>query len=405
MSCPICGELCRCAEPRTYVSRSLNLAEIDAYDPSEEQFASSLAGRDSVQDQELASGSLASARQRYAAQLPDVEAEVSQPDLHLTTPLIPDESWREEVASRIQNYKARRRHSLGDESLSFNFESTAGNHVFLRPEIEPQAEPVPYEQPDPLTAYYAHPYATAREMEPHYTPTDHSMDHNIPETPEVTSLPDPPPPPAPETAKLILFPKPPMMQAAPVDQLAEPVFDVPRIMEAPDATEAVTVPLADITLQPDPGEDTCVPYIEPLLELPVPVAPVPQRVFAEVADTLLVLLATGMFGTIVFHLGAASIFGDQRSLAGLVVLVPAIFWSLYKYLFLVHGGATLGMKVAHLRLVDFDGSAPPAAPRRYRALAMLISAFPLGLGLLWSFVDTETLCWHDRISKTYVTAR
>src|SRR4051812_39590172 len=111
MSCPICGELCRCAEPRTYVSRSLNLAEIDAYDPSEEQFASSLAGRDSVQDQELASGSLASARQRYAAQLPDVEAEVSQPDLHLTTPLMPDESWREEVASRIQNYKARRPHS------------------------------------------------------------------------------------------------------------------------------------------------------------------------------------------------------------------------------------------------------------------------------------------------------
>lgn len=404
MSCPICGDHCRCAEPRTYVSRALELAEIDAYDPSEEQFASSLAGRDAGDEQELSSGTLAAARERRAGQLPDIAADDLQSDLHLTTVNVPDESWREEVSSRIQSYKARRRRSMVDQSLSFNFESTAGNHVFLRPEVEPEPEPaVPYSEPDPLTAYYAHPYATAPNIQVEYSPTVESMDQSTP--PEVAPLPEPASPPIPETAKLILFPKPPMMQEAPVNQLADPVFEVPRIVEAPDATETVTVPLADITLQPDLDEDTCVPYIEPYLQLPVPVAPVPQRVFAELMDILMVLAATAIFAAIAYRLGAESILGDKRSLVGLMVSVPALFWSIYKYLFLVHGGATLGMRIAQLRLVDFDGIAPASAPRRYRALAMLVSAFPLGLGLFWSFVDTETLCWHDRISKTYVTAR
>ncbi|MGZ4814145.1 MAG: RDD family protein [Terriglobales bacterium] len=400
MSCPICGDHCRCAEPRTYSSRSVELAETDSYDPSEEQFASSLAGRESDCEQELASGSLASARLRFLHQVPEIASEPMESDLRLTNPPGPEESWRQEVSSRIQNYKARRRRSLGEQSLSFNFESTAGNHVFLKPEVEPEPEAAPYQEPDPLT-YYSHPYATAPGIQPQYFATA-SIQQSIPE--EITPLTEPlPPPPAPETAKLILFPKPPMMQHAPVDQLAEPVFDVPRILEAPDPGEAVMVPLADITLQPDPNEEPSAPYPEPFLELPVPVAPVAQRVFAEVFDVLVVLLATAGFAGITFRMGAAGVLTDKHSLLAVVLLAPAIFWSTYKYLFLVHGGATLGMRLAHLRLLEFDGTAPPSRPRRYRALAMLVSAFPLGLGLLWSFVDTETLCWHDRISRTYLT--
>jgi uncharacterized RDD family membrane protein YckC len=405
MSCPICGELCRCAEPRSYISRAIKLAELDEYDPSEEQFASSLAGRFADDDeQELASGSLASAQQRNARQLPDVAIEVAPPDLLLTSHLDPDESWRQEVSSRIQSYKAKRRRALGNESLSFNFESTAGNHVFLKSDREPELEPLAYEQPEPLATYYAHPYATARAIEDY--PEPETMDETMPEEYVDTAIeePAPPPPPAPETAKLILFPKPPMMQEAPVDQLAEPVFDTPRILEAPDASEAITVPLADITLQPE-NEDTCVPYIEPVLDLPVPVAPVSQRLFAEAIDILLVVLGTVTFATVAFRMGADSLSTDTRLLAGLLVLIPAAFWSIYKYMFLLHGGVTLGMQMARLRLVDFHGCAPSPVVRRYRALAMVVSAFPLGLGLLWSFVDTETLCWHDRISKTYVTGR
>jgi uncharacterized RDD family membrane protein YckC len=211
--------------------------------------------------------------------------------------------------------------------------------------------------------------------------------------------------PAPETAKLIFFPKPPMMQEAPANTLADPVFDVPRIVEAPEAVQPVMVPLADITLQPSADEEGFVPSIEPFHDLPLPVASVQQRVFAEVADAVLVMVATAAFLFVVSRLAGSDILGDKRTLAAVLVLIPAMLWSMFKYLFLVHGGTTPGMRLAQLRIIDFDGSVPAVAPRRYRALAMMLSAFPLGLGLLWSFVDTETLCWHDRISKTYVTGR
>jgi len=407
MSCPICGDQCRCAEPRAYASRAIELAEIDGYDDSEEQFASSLAGREQRNDprQEISSGSLSTARQRYERELPDVEIPVPMLVSQSAPPPPDDESWRNEVSSRIENYKARRRRSLGDESLSFNFESTAANHVFLRPEHEPEPETMVASRepdPDPIATYYAHPYATAPSIEPEYTSAPESMI----DEPPLTSVPEPPlPPPVPETAKLIFFPKPPMMQEAPPDQLAEPVFDKPRIVEAPEATETVMVPLADITLQPEHRDDACVPYIEPVVELPIPVATPAQRLFAEVADLLLVLVGTFLFGIVAAKLGATPVLQDMRMLIGVTAVVAAFFWSIYKYVFLVHNAITPGMQMAHVQLVDFDGHRPAASPRRQRALAMLLSTFPLGLGLLWSFVDPDRLCWHDRISKTYVTHR
>jgi len=380
----------------------MQLAELEEYDPSEEQFASSLAGRDhDDQVQELSSGTLLSARQRLPRELPDVEVSLPDPDLHLTSVAVAEESWRNEVSSRIQNYKARRRRSLGNESLSFNFESTAGNHVFLRPEREPEPEP-PAPEADAIAAYYAHPYATAPAIE-QYVPVEEEIqiEGSVPE-PQMFEPEPPPKPPVPETAKLIFFPKPPMMQEAPADQLAEPVFDVPRIMEATEAVETVAVPLADITLQPEAEEH--VPA-EPILDLPAPVAPVAQRIVAEAIDILFVLLATVVFAMIANRLGASSIAADKRALLELALTVPAAFWATYKYIFLVYSATTPGMSATRLRLADFDGGVPTARVRRYRALAMLVSAFPFGLGLMWSFVDPETLCWHDRISKTYVTAR
>jgi uncharacterized RDD family membrane protein YckC len=403
MSCPICGDRCRCAEPRTYSRQALTLDEIDEYDPSEEQFASSLAGRTQPEaEQELASGSLSAARAKQMRDLPDIAPDHREVGPPLTTATT-DEGWRTEVSTRIQNYKARRRHSLGDESLSFNFESTAGNHVFLRPEVEPEAETSVAVE---LAANFGvQAFATAAALEPQYAETFDSIeDCGDPEPAEVVLTSDPPLPPSPpETAKLIFFPKPPVTQQAQADQLADPVFEVPRILEAAEETETVTVPLADITLQPDHDEETCVPYIEPILDLPVPVAPSAQRMLAECVDTLLVLMGVALFGFTASKLGAASLFSDKRALLGAGVLVTGAFWIIYKYLFLVRSGVTPGMQAGRLKLVNFEGERPRRSSRRHRAMAMVISAFPLGLGLLWSFVDTETLCWHDRISKTYLT--
>ena len=38
---------------------------------------------------------------------------------------------------------------------------------------------------------------------------------------------------------------------------------------------------------------------------------------------------------------------------------------------------------------------------RRRALAFLLSAMPCGLGLLWTWIDTDRLTWHDRLSRLY----
>lgn len=433
MSCPVCGDRCRCVQPQAH-KLTITLDDVDPYDDSEEQFASSVAGQvydprvyhskdlksrdrkptlgrtndsymiepsanDPVDpslpqaEQEFASGSLKAASERYAS----LQASPAEP------PVAPSEAnpenWHDELNSRLQNYKARRRRTMGDESLSFNFESTIGNHVFLRPERELDPEPVAAE---PCTPYMQS--ATAPALEPP------APEETLPQAPAAqssffeTQPPEEKPAPLPETAKLILFPRPPMMVEAARDELAETVFDKPRILDAPESFEAVAVPLSDITLQPSVPEDQCAPHAEPELELPYKVAPMMQRVVAELVDLLLVLVASATFGVIVAKLNNAFLLQDTRSLAETVLAVPAILWSLYKYIFLVYGGRTLGMQITRLRLVDFNGAQPRQRSRQFRALAMLVSIFPLGLGLIWSFVDVDTLCWHDRISHTYMTA-
>ena len=33
---------------------------------------------------------------------------------------------------------------------------------------------------------------------------------------------------------------------------------------------------------------------------------------------------------------------------------------------------------------------------------MLLSVLPAGLGLAWALFDENHLCWHDRLSQTYL---
>jgi hypothetical protein len=34
--------------------------------------------------------------------------------------------------------------------------------------------------------------------------------------------------------------------------------------------------------------------------------------------------------------------------------------------------------------------------------ALLLSVLPVGLGAAWLLFDDDHLCWHDRLSKTYL---
>jgi uncharacterized RDD family membrane protein YckC len=73
----------------------------------------------------------------------------------------------------------------------------------------------------------------------------------------------------------------------------------------------------------------------------------------------------------------------------------------YQWLFFRFGESTPGMMYARIALctLDDDNPARPAMQRRVGAL--LLSALPLGLGLLWAVFDEDHLGWHDRISGTY----
>ena len=204
-----------------------------------------------------------------------------------------------------------------------------------------------------------------------------------------------------EAPKIIEFPRalPPPV----VEELAEPVVEKPRILEAEEPLEEVMAPaaappIASITLEPA-GTETIPAYgqeREALLWL----APPAQRIYAGLMDALVVAAATGLFGFIFLYMTGAA--PTWRMAAGFALFLPAFFWALYQYVFLVYGGTTPGLQMTGLRLTTFDGHPVPRRQRRWRALATMVSCASLGLGFLWAVVDEDGLGWHDRITRTCV---
>jgi uncharacterized RDD family membrane protein YckC len=79
-----------------------------------------------------------------------------------------------------------------------------------------------------------------------------------------------------------------------------------------------------------------------------------------------------------------------------------IVGALYQALFFTLASATPGMKYAHISLCTLDGQIPTRAQRCGRLFALLLSLLPLGLGIAWAVFDDDHLCWHDRLSRTYM---
>ena len=75
---------------------------------------------------------------------------------------------------------------------------------------------------------------------------------------------------------------------------------------------------------------------------------------------------------------------------------------LYHVLFLTLASATPGMMYARISLCTFDDECPSRAQLRGRLGAMLLSLLPVGLGVVWAVFDEDHLCWHDRLSRTYL---
>jgi hypothetical protein len=270
------------------------------------------------------------------------------------------ERWRQEVAARLNNYRARRRpRAPRYPSLRLKFEEDQEVGVTPSSLVEP-----------PVAVQSAH------RTRPAFKSAVGA------ETP----------------AKIIEFPR---SSAAPsrFDELAEPMLDHPRILEAP---EVVPTPPALGGILIEPAEQ---PPCEkrPGFEMPLQSASMSRRLAAVAIDGVLVACAVAVFVYIFLRL-TRQVPALQPAVGTALVLI-GLFWVAYQYLLLVYSGISPGLKLAGLQLRRFDGTTAPRRLRRWRVLASVLSGVSLGLGYAWCFLDEDRLCWHDRITHTYMAPK
>ena len=128
-------------------------------------------------------------------------------------------------------------------------------------------------------------------------------------------------------------------------------------------------------------------------------APFEDRVMAALVDIALsfsgFLIFVFVFSSCTAHppSGRAAVIS-----AALALLATSIA---YQWLFFRFGHSTPGMLYARIALCTMDDNNPTRTAMQRRVGALLLSALPLGLGLLWAAFDEDHLGWHDRISGTY----
>jgi uncharacterized RDD family membrane protein YckC len=283
------------------------------------------------------------------------------------------EHWRQEVATRVRQHRARRKR------------------------VDPNALELDFEAEAPLTIVSGLPRPPAERVR---GASDAAPDYDAAGTTIAR----------PQARKIIRFPR---QSAAELEvEQAEPMLDIPRITYAPDALEPtpeatpeaeqmeLLPSFADIRLDEASPENGC---LEELDRLPQP-APLGRRLRSGLVDGAIVLAGlavfVGPFAGAISKLDAAAL--HPRPAVLYAAAAGATIWLLFQYLFLVYGARTPGMRAAGLELLTFDGREPSLPARCVRALAAMLSGLSLGLGFFWTLVDEDTLGWHDRISQTYL---
>jgi len=183
------------------------------------------------------------------------------------------------------------------------------------------------------------------------------------------------------------------------DELAEPMLDRPRILEVPEVAPPPPA-LGGILLEP---LEVAEPEKRPGLDVPLQSAALEQRLFALAVDGALVLTATALFGYIFFRIAGVKL--ALPMWFGMGTAVSAFLWTVYHYILLVYTGSTPGLKAAKLQLSRFDGNPASRRLRRWRVLVSVLSAMSFGMGYAWCLVDEDALCWHDRITRTYLAPK
>ena len=284
--------------------------------------------------------------------------------------------WRHEVASRLERYRARRK-------------PRAPRYPSLR---------LPFDSADAWLPVSQSALAVSTTAAASEQTRDNEFEHGIPQLVEpilendsnIAVEPEP-------FTNVIEFPR---FAAVPVhhaNQLAEPIFERPRIVEAPEVLPPPPA-LGGMLMEPARARE---PERRSAADLVLPSASLPRRMLAGLYDALILAGALAGFA------GMFAWLNPQRPpllvIVSAVAIVGPIMWAAYEFLFTVYTGSTPGLRLAHLRLVKFDGSATSRRIRRWRVLASYLSAVALGLGYLWSVLDEDGLCWHDRITHTHLS--
>ncbi len=198
---------------------------------------------------------------------------------------------------------------------------------------------------------------------------------------------------APRSAQLSIFEVDPAAVATTVEPVAEgaaPAWNTPGW----SSIELEAQPVEEIAEEALPP--SAVAAAEPTLEQ----APMSRRLLAIVVDCTLIgaaLVAGGV--AVAAHVGKLP---SPRMVEISASVAFVAIAALYELFFFTLAAATPGMKYAQIQLATFSNERPLRAQRWHRLTALLLSALPLGLGLVWALFDERRLSWHDRLSQTYL---
>jgi uncharacterized RDD family membrane protein YckC len=311
-------------------------------------------------------------------------------------------AWRRELAVRLNRYQARRKpRPPRYPSLRLRFDTEVNRGPDVR-SIEPQ--PLPQTPAITNQALALDGFADLAAQDPLVGRSELSLaqtDQPIISGPAADlserSTPNPAPPKI--TAKIIEFPRSWTPPPAPPDQLAEPVIDRPRILEAPEIVPPPPA-LGGITIEPAPRL-----YMgkQPGIDVPLRLSSLPRRIFSAAIDAVIVLMACTLFAAVFWELTA--IRPPRLQIMAVAAGLFVLFWFAYQFLLMIYSGTTPGLLLMRLEVSRFDGSLAGRRLRMWRVLSSFLAAASLGMGYVWVLLDEDVLCWHDRITRTYLARK
>jgi uncharacterized RDD family membrane protein YckC len=182
-------------------------------------------------------------------------------------------------------------------------------------------------------------------------------------------------------------------------ELADPVSDQLRIFEADEELPAPPPShLNEIEIAPQEPA-----HVAAQIEVPLQTVPLATRVYATALDLILMICAIGLFAACAQLFANAIPITKQLLASGAVCAL--LLLSLYYLLSFSFRRSTIGIDASGLRVITFSGHDPSRARLRCRALATVLSYAAVGMGFAWSLIDEDRLCWHDRITHTYMAAK